>query len=317
MAGELLLISGLEGSPMSGWWSNLTGSKTDGDKVKALVARLDLLLKTNSDRLGDSKATAYSKLLNELNTRRKSAENNNAATKVVLSQLVQLVAAVNKDIGPTKEAREKGKVAMSGLSGTFFENLFKSEVTTRGDAVVAQLDAARKVLKDDLVLRRMIPSTQDNFSKQIEALDRQRQIIRDAFKGGLLSEKPAVDKLKFLNSQARQLRDQIEIKAGLKREAAQPAVQAPAQAPVSTSWFDTAMQVATQGRPVVDTQPAQAPATPVQDTRPSAPAKKESPWYMSPYALAGGVAVGVAAMYFGYTLWHKKAAPKLEELLDD
>ena len=312
MAGELLLISGLDGSPISGWWSNLTGSKSDGDKANALVARLDLLLKTNSDRLGSTKASAYSKLLNELNTRRKSAENNSAATKVVLSQLVQLVAAVNKDIGPTKAAREKGKVAMSGLGDSFLD-FFKDDVTVRGNAIVEQLNIARQILKDDLVLRRMQPVDRDSYSRLIEGLNKQRQVIRDAYKGGMLSQGPAVDKLKTLNSKVRELRAQIEIKAGLKKAAAPAPV---AQAAPSTSWSDLVNQVATNARPVSDTQPS-APAGPSAPQNPPRVEPVYAPWYTSPYVLAGGVAVGVAAMYFGYTYWHKKAAPKLEELLDD
>ena len=312
MAGELLLISGLDVNPMSGWWSNLTGSKTDGDKAKALVARLDLLLKTNSDRLGDVKASAYSKLLNELNTRRKSAENSSAATKVVLSQLVQLVAAVNKDIGPTKAAREKGKVAMNGLSGGIWD-LFNltNKVRDREKAVKEITDNIRLILRD--YSQRFTPEQKADFIAELNGFDNVRNTVVLRYTNKGLSEGPAIDTLNTLNGQARQLRDRVKIAGKL---VAVPVVQPVAQAPAasSSSWLDTISQAASQ---IPSAQPAQAPAMPVQDTRLLVPAKKESPWYTSPYALAGGVAVGVAAMYFGYTLWHKKAAPKLEELLDD
>jgi hypothetical protein len=314
MAGELLLISGLDGNPMSGFWSSLTGSKTDSDKAKALVTRLDLLLKTNSDRLGDTKASAYSKLLNELNTRRKSAETSSAATKVVLSQLVQLVAAVNKDIGPTKAAREKGKVAMSGLSGALdFFNFF-NKVRDREKAVKEITDNTRLIIRD--YAQRFTPEQKKAFIEELNAYDNVRNTLVARYTNKGISEGPAIEQLNTMNYQARVLRDKVKVAGKLMAAPTQPVAQAPA-AP-STSWTDM-IAAATQGKPVADTQPAQDQAKTVQNNQPQAPNKKELPWYASPqiYVVAGTVAVGVAAMYFGYTLWHKKAAPKLEELLDE
>ncbi len=312
MAGELLLISGLDGNPMSGFWSSLTGSKTDSDKAKALVARLDLLLKTNSDRLGNTKASAYSKLLNELNTRRKSAEGNNAATKVVLSQLVQLVAAVNKDIGPTKAAREKGKVAMSGLGGVLDFFNFTNKVRDREKAVKEITDSTRLILRD--YSQRFTPVQNAEFTSELNAYDNVRNTVVARYTNKGISEGPAIETLNTMNYQARVLRDKVKVAGKLMAAPAQPVAQAPA-AP-STSWTDL-VAAATQAIPKA--QPAaQDQAKPVQNTQPPVQAK-EIPWYKSPqvYAVAGTVAVGVAAMYFGYTYWHKKAAPKLEELLDD
>lgn len=317
MAGELLLISGLDGSPMSGWWSSLTGSKSDADKAKALVSRLDMLLKTNSDRLGDTKASAYSKLLNELNIRRKQSENNSAATRVVLQKLVQLAAAVNKDIGPTKAAREKGKVAMSGLSGGIldFFNL-TNKVRDREKAVKAITDNARLILRD--YSQRFTAAQRAEFIEELNSFDNVRNTVVLRYKSKGLSEGPAIETLNTLNNQARQLRDRIKITGKLMAapavQASAPVVQAPA---ASASVLDTIMSAAQDSLSRKDKREAQPPVATQGQTSSPVTIEEKAPWYMSPYALVGGVAVGVAAAYFGYSLWHKKAAPKLEELLDD